>query len=174
MKSRALSKREKRLLKITAAVIAASLFIYIFLNVFSKLEDANKEIKEKEFVLFKYLAALSVKDVISLEEQDKAVFTERGQDTIYNELSGEIEKLAGNSSVKIERIKTLPVQMDKGYGKFFLEIEAGGDFTSLFQLISNLETSPLFIKVSSCRFYPQGRADLPLRCRIVIFKVFFT
>lgn len=173
MKSKLLSKREKRLLKITGCVLVISLFIYTGVNIFYKLRDINKEVKEKEFILYKYLSALGREETVLQEQHYKDILLERSSADIDDELTKEVGSLAGASNVKIERIKTLSMERGKGYGKFFLEVEVGGDFTSLFRFINQLEASPLFIKIYSCRFYPQGGTSLPLQCKITLLKIFF-
>lgn len=176
MKKARLSKREKLIISITFGAVIISLGVGGLIKGYGKLTALNKDIADKSSLLRRHF--LLVKrggDIRSVYESYKRMLEVEGQDKELDaDLFNEVKGLAEKFNLAIDRIKPLPVEFKANYAQVLLEVELGGNFKSIFEVINGLENSACFVRILSLRLYSQSGAAAPLRCQILISRMFFS
>jgi len=174
MKIRAFTKREKIIVFITAAVITVGAGLSFVPRVFNKIALLERDVETKRSFLKRHMHLINQgADILSLYDTYKHVFeNQKAPQEIEADLFNEVRSCAQRLNLTIERITPLPLETAGGHKEIVLEVELGGELESIFKLIQQLESSPLFIKVSSLRLNPHSGPS-SLNCRVVLAKVFF-
>lgn len=175
MKLRAFSRREKIFVYAVALILAGALSAKGGIIVYNKVGELNQDIKRKEALLARHLYLITKEeDILAAYDKYKDIFAAKiDQEEGDTNLFKEVRALAAKVNLTIEKIKPLPVKARNDYDEFFLEVELGGDLTSIMKFIHQLEGVPAFIHVCGLRIYPQAGAVYPLRCRLILSKLFF-
>ncbi|MBU0477276.1 type 4a pilus biogenesis protein PilO [bacterium] len=154
----ALSKREKGVFYLCAAIIAcALLYNFIFEPIAKKWLKANKEIQIKRMSLMKNIRAVkNRKKVFSEYELYADKVKQKGSDEKeIAQIFREIESAARNNHVRILNMK--PVSFidtsgeKEGYKKLAVEVECEAEMSSLVQFIYNIQTCSQILKVEQIK-----------------------
>ena len=173
---RRFSKREKIILYITISIIIVGSVAYFLMpSVFAMLEKIDREVEQKTFLLRRHFELTQQgEDTFCLYERYKDRLGQEGSsEEITAGLFEKIEKLAAQFNLHIERIRPQFVKEKKGYKQAVLEVELEGNFRSIFQFINSMETSFLFVQVSSFQLVPSSRFSGQVYCSLGVCEIFF-
>lgn len=169
-----LSKREKRVAAISAALLACIFFDRVVFNpVMKRLEKLNGEILIQEKKLVKSTRILSQEDLI-IDEYGKYtqdIEQERSNEEEISTLLSTIEKMANDSFVSLVDMKPSNVESWDFYKKYVIRIEAEAKIDYLADFIYQLEKSPWLLRVAELRLSPKKKESSVLRIYLTITQV---
>lgn len=149
-----MTKREKTLIYLTAAIIIFSVLLNILiLPLLNKYELLNKEINIARARLIRYTRLLSQKENIE-KEYGKLLsdvkLSDRQQDAPMAILS-ELENLAKAANVRIIDIRPQSQQGKAAHRQVLVDFRTEGDMQGHMKLIYNIENSLLLLKIKRFR-----------------------
>jgi len=173
----ALSKREKGIFCLCAAIIAcALLYSFIFEPVGRKWTRLNKEIQIKRMTLMKNIRAVkNRKKVFSEYEVYADRVKQKGSDEKeIAKIFSEIESTARNNHVSILNMKPMSFA-NRGekevYKEFAVEVECEAQMSALVQFIYKLQTCSQMLKVKQIKLKAKEMNSNIIKSTLSIGKV---
>ena len=174
----ALSKREKSVFCLCAAIIAcALLYNFIFEPIGKKWVKANKEIQIKRMSLMKNIRAVKNRKKVFSEYE---IYADRVKQKGSDEkeiamIFREIESAARNNHVHILNMKPMPFISKsgekEGYKKLAVEVECEAQMSSLVQFIYNIQTCSQMLKVEQIKLKAKEMNSNIIRSKLSIGKI---
>lgn len=157
---RILSKREKLILRLLAAILILGIAYNLIEPLLTKYQNLNLEIKTTEAKLKKYLWLLSSKDKLENKYKELNVSGEAAKDegdTLVGLLS-EIETLAKTSNIRIVDIRP---QSQKGKGQEKqIDLRAEGAMEDYLKFIYSIESSLLLLDIKRFQLNAKANSEL--------------
>ncbi|MFC1666928.1 type 4a pilus biogenesis protein PilO [Candidatus Omnitrophota bacterium] len=169
-----LSQREK--LVFYGAIFFISLTLldrFLIHPIFSKMEELDKEIREKESGIKKSLHILAHKDRIVAERKKYSSFSSSlkpGEEEMTSLLK-EIEKLANKSSVYLIDMKPAGLKKAGSSEKYFINLNCEAQMGQLASFIYDLESSSKLFSVERYRIGPKSKESSVAKCSMYISKI---
>ena len=169
-----MSKREK--------IIFYSATLFIFLAVFdrtvvgpslSRMQEQEKEIKEKTFIIKKDLHIVALKD--SIQEESKkyeGYFSKTG--SIEDEKSAilkEVENLASEAKVYLVYIRPQDVVSEGPFKKIIINVSCEATMPDTVKFLHSIESSTRLLTIESYIITPKEEGSSIAQCRVTISKV---
>lgn len=162
-----ISKREKSILIITAAVIVSALFFNFVIEPFFKTwKRVNNQILVKKTALKKDLRLLENRDVIISEYN---TYTESTKN--ISKILGYIEKKADSLGIKTENIKPRSVVQKEFYKEYVIELEIEGALSAINKFASELLKSPTFITLKKFNLMPAKGTSSYFQGTLILSKL---
>lgn len=176
IKTRPFSSREKQIIYFVLIIMFLAIIVnLIFFPLSSLLERLNKEIDQKSYLYQRYSGLIKKgEDINTLYDKYRSLLgqqqsLEEGTATLFED----IKKTAANCNVTVEKVKPLASDKKSNYKQTSLEIELTGNFSSIFDFISQLEYSSLVINIKSLQLASYPGAQGMLQGNIIFSKIFF-
>jgi Tfp pilus assembly protein PilO len=169
-----LSRREKMLLYISAAIISLSLtFNFVFKPASVKWRRLNRQIINKEIELKRNIKYIRQKKEIASIYQRYTGYIKRAgtNETEMSALLNDVEKVASTSGIHIANIRPKPAKDLQFFRKYILELNCEATMSDYIGFIYNLQTSGQLIRVEQLKLTSQGKNSSLLRARMIITKV---
>ncbi len=162
-----ISKREKSVLIITAAVIMSAFFFNFVIEPFFKTwKHVNNQILVKKTALKKDLRLLENRDAIIKEYNTYA-----GSANNMSDILGYIEKKADSLGIRTENIKPRPVVQKEFYKEYIIELEIEGAFSAINKFASELLKSPTFITLKKFNLRPAKGTSSYFQGTLILSKL---
>lgn len=169
-----LSKRERNGFYLAVIVITGVLaYILVIEPVWTKWQDLNKEVSNKEIQLLKNLKILAQRDIIA-QLYDKYAEDIKMKGSVEEETAvilREIENIARTSNTHITDIKPLRVQDMEFYKEYYVELESEGSISDLAKFIYDLQNSKQILKVKYLRLNPRDETAEVLKGYMIVTKI---
>ncbi|MFH1768779.1 MAG: type 4a pilus biogenesis protein PilO [Candidatus Omnitrophota bacterium] len=175
MKTKAISRRERRLVLIIFSLALASvIFNFLLQPLFRTLDRVNQDIERKEALARKHSRLLGKgENILLLYDKYKNAMEAKGDsDELIAGLFSEIEDVANKFSLVVEKIKPRAAESRKDYKQVSIEVELRGSVSAIFKFINHMEDGPSFVEVSALRISPQASFS-NLICKVILSKLFF-
>jgi len=162
-----LSRREKYIFIVTAAIIISALaYNFIIETFFKKWSSINNEITIKKARLGKGLRLLENRNAIINEYN---TYTASLKD--ISKILGYMEKQALSSGIKTSNIKPRPVVQEGLYKEYVIELQIEGAFSAINSFASRLLKPPLFITIKRFDLRTAAGASSNLRGTLILSKL---
>ena len=169
-----LSQREKLIFYGAVFFISATLLDRFVIDpIFSKMEELNKEIQEKESAIKRSLHILAHKDRILAEREKYSAFSsglKPGEEEMTS-LLREIEKLANKSSVYLIDMKPAGLKKVATSEKYFINLNCEAQMEQLTSFIYDLESSNKLFSVERYLINPKSKESSVAKCSLYISKI---
>jgi Tfp pilus assembly protein PilO len=139
-----------------------------------KVQDIDLQIEAQLKKLKKNQKTISKADAI---QSEYAGYIERFSQVGTNEQTmsaalSEIEKTAGEMSLKISDLKPNKVKSQGSYNRFSVSLTIDGGLEDILRLLYTLQSEPYFYTVDELRFDKSSRQNHPsMKTRIVLTKI---
>lgn len=158
-----------------AAIVVIGVISYIFVvePMWTKWQEFNNTIANKEAQLLKNRKILAQEDDIS-KLYDKYAGDIKMQGSVEEETATilrEIENIARSSKTYITDIKPQRVQDMEFYKEYFIELEAEGDISNIAKFIYDLQNSKQILKVRYLRLNPRDDTGDVLKGYMIVTKI---
>lgn len=149
-----MTKRERMLIYITAAVVVCGVLLNILiLPVLKKYELLNKETNIIRTRLVRYTQLLSQRENIEKEYESflsNIKFSDRQQDALVTVLS-ELEDLAKAANIRIIDVRPQSQQAETAYKEILVDLKTQGDMQGYMKFIYDVENSLLLLRIKRFR-----------------------
>ena len=166
-----ISKREKIVVYVTAAVVIALLFDRVVLSqVMHKINTVNREIQVQEKKLQNALYILSQERSITNEHKKytQEVRQKYSDEEEKSQLNSEIVDLAKKAGVFLADIQTRSIEEKELYNKYTVEIELESKISFLADFIYQLEKSPHLLRIEKFYLAPREKKEEILKAEMTI------
>ena len=170
-----LAPREKNILHITIfIVVAAAIFNFIISPFFDKVTGINNEIAKKEYMFKKYQYFQAKSRQLNFSANSYINLTKSlTEDEAAAEIFAVVSEAAKKFTLNIQKIRPLPAGNGRLSKQAVLEVDITGRFSSIFNFISAVEDSPLFMRVHTFHLLPSGNSDNSINCTVAFSRVLF-
>ncbi len=168
-----LSAKEKRWLLATVSVACvAAAYVWVLEPLMSHASGTGQKLESKKTAFQKSLKNMALYESGNAEY---ARLAERlpgmsGKEDITGSL-GDLEKIAGESSVSIASIKPQTFEEEDGSKRVLFEISASADAPSFARFLYRLETSPQLLRVKRFSVMPGTQSSGGLQCTLLVSQL---
>jgi ribosome-binding ATPase YchF (GTP1/OBG family) len=170
-----LSKKEKIIFYVAASLISLLVLDRAIISpVFSKIQQLNKEIKDKQAQIKKNLRILAQKDKILTQGAKYSSFlsdSTMSDDEQVTLVLKELENLASKSQVYLVDMKPAGTKETGTSKRIMVNLNCEAQMEQLVDFMYNMENSDSLISIEKYQITPKAKESSVAKCSISVYKV---
>jgi len=169
-----LSKREQFILYVAIFFIALTLLDRLIIEpIFSKMQELDKEIKEKESAIRRNAHILAQKERIASEVAKFSSFLgiSKSEEEETTSFLKEIENLANKSSVYLVDMKPAGLKDMGSSKKYLVNLNCEAQMEQITDFMYNIENSNRLLTIEKYQISPKSKESSVAKCSMSISKI---
>ena len=173
-----LSKKEKKILYIAAAVVSLAVLDWIIVTPLNKSARAYEDnISTHTELIKKRINILQRKEIIMAEDKAYGSFFTKEDSTREERMAkfvSEVENFGRLANIKIVNVQPMRIEEEDDFNYYLLTIECEGVMKNIGDFFYAVEKSTSPVRIISFQVSPKGRDDYEVRCVLTIVKMIIT